>query len=71
MNIKRVEIIKCPRCEATCKVGNDDDFQVYCACCMNSFMCKDAEKEISEQEYNEMKKNASEVYAIGAWEAFK
>lgn len=69
---KRVELVKCPVCGATCKVGSDDDWQVYCACCKVSFRQKDKDETIvSEAEYRKMKENAEKVYNYHGWEAFK
>ena len=69
---KRVEIVKCQVCRATCKVGYDDDFLVYCACCKASFRPKDENEEfVTESEYRKMKENAEKVYEYHGWEAFK
>ena len=69
---KRVELVKCPVCKATCKVGNDDDFIVHCACCKVSFRPKNGDEElVTEAEYVKMKENAEKVYIYHGWEAFK
>lgn len=70
MNNERIELTKCPRCGATCKVGHDDDWQVFCASCRCSFRPEKTEK-VERSEYEEMKKNAKEVYRIHGWVAFK
>ena len=65
----RVEIVECPRCGAICKVGNDDDGQVYCAACRVTFKPSETQ-EITVKEYNEMLANAKETHMVSGWEAF-
>lgn len=67
---KRVEIAKCPVCGATCKVGNDDDWLVHCACCKISFK-PEKTYEVDITEYNAKKNNAKETFNYHGWEAFK
>lgn len=72
MNMERIEITKCPNCGVTCKIGNDDDFQVFCACCRSSFKPSDDKTAvISAEEYSMMIRTAQQVYCLNAWEAFK
>lgn len=67
---KRIEIVECPVCGATCKMGSDDDWQVFCACCKVSFKPKEILK-INIEEYNERMKNAKKIFEYHGWEAFK
>jgi nitrite reductase/ring-hydroxylating ferredoxin subunit len=66
----RVELAKCPKCGATCVVGLDEDFQVFCACCKTSFKIETVEV-ISDDEYKRRRKNAKEVFESNTWIAMK
>ena len=65
----RVEIVECPRCGAICKVGNDDDGQVYCAACRVTFKPLNVQI-ITQKEYTEMVAKATETHMVSGWEAF-
>ena len=70
MKMVRVELTRCPKCGATCVVGLDDDFQVFCACCKVSFGIKET-REVSDEEFKKLKENADEYFENGGWVAFK
>lgn len=70
MAMVRIELTKCPKCGATCVVGFDEDFQVLCACCKTSFSVGKT-KEISVEEFRNLKKDAKEYFESGGWMAFK
>lgn len=67
--IHHVEITTCPKCEATCKVGNDDDGQVFCAACRSTFKPQ-VTTEVLVEEYADMYQNATEKHMVSGWEAF-
>ena len=66
-----VQLAKCPKCGFTCRVGLDEDFQVHCAHCRNTFLCKEGEKKVTIPEYRKLKEDAEELHRVGTWVAFK
>ena len=68
--MERIELAKCPKCVATCRVGHDDDWQVFCACCHESFTPKETDK-VTPEEYRMMLGLASKIYSTSAWTAFR
>lgn len=64
----RVEIAECPICGAICKVGNDDDGQIFCAACRITFKPAETQK-ITQEEYNALLVNARETHMVSGWEA--
>ena len=65
----RIQVAKCPKCKATCVVGSDDDFQVFCAHCHTTFKWE-REETISTSEYRDRTERTDEYFVVGPWEAF-
>ena len=64
----REEVCECPKCKATCLVGHDEDGQVYCANCSNSFRPSKT-KTITEKKLRQLYANAERRDKSG-WTAF-
>lgn len=62
-------VATCPRCKAVCVVGHDEDGQVFCAKCGNSFR-PEVTKELNEQEYRTLRENATQRHERASWTAF-
>ena len=67
-NNNTIDLCKCPRCQATCLIGHDDDGQVYCAKCGNSFIA-DNEISVTPEEYRKISSESTK-YERGGWTAF-
>lgn len=65
----KVEMARCPHCNALCLNGHDDDNRIYCAKCGLSFIPK-SYVELTTEEYEEMKKKATARHERCAWTAF-
>lgn len=63
------EVTRCPNCGATCLIGHDDDGQVCCAKCGNTFLPKKI-VELSEADYTELVAKATERHSRMGWTAF-
>lgn len=65
-----VEMANCPRCKAICLVGHDEDGQIFCAKCGNSFR-PDKTIKMDEKEYEEMLANKVKMkHESGGWTAY-
>ena len=64
----RVEIAECPVCGAICKVGNDEDGQIFCAACRVTFKPHQTQK-ITQEEYKALYDNARETHMVIGGEA--
>ena len=67
--IHYVEITTCSKCGSICKLGNDEDGQVFCAACRSTFKPQ-VTTEVLVEEYAEMYQNATEKHMVSGWEAF-
>ena len=65
----KVEMARCPSCNALCLNGHDVDNQIYCAKCGLSFIPK-SYVELTTTEYEEMKKKATARHERSAWVAY-
>lgn len=65
----KVEMARCPRCNALCLNGHDVDNQIYCAKCGQSFV-PPSYVELTTTEYEEMKKQATARHERSAWIAY-
>ncbi len=65
----KVEMARCPQCNALCLNGHDVDNQIYCAKCGQSFIPK-SYVEFTTAEYEEMKKKATARHERSAWIAY-
>ena len=68
MERNKVTLAVCPKCNAVCELGHDDDGQVHCAKCEHTFMPK-VFKEMEDSEYKAMLKTAK-VHQRGGWTAY-
>lgn len=66
---QKVEMARCPHCNALCLNGHDVDNQIYCAKCGLSFIPK-SYVELTAEEYEEMKKKATTRHEKSAWIAY-
>ena len=69
-NSKTVTLARCPKCDAFCVNGNDDDHQIFCAKCGATFLPK-SYTEMTAEEYGEMAKNAVSTHLRNGWVAHK
>lgn len=65
MSLNTLEVCTCPKCGATCVIGNDDDMQQFCAKCYHTFI----PEETRHVDFTEMVR-AKERYSHVGWEAF-
>lgn len=71
MKQRVIMLTKCPKCGATCRVGHDEDMQVFCANCTTSFGYEIDDIElVTSDEYQERKSSAKKVFERSSWEAF-
>lgn len=65
----KVELARCPRCNALCLNGHDVDNQIYCAKCGQSFIPQ-SYVELTNEEYEAMKEKATARHEKSAWIAY-
>lgn len=65
----KVSLANCPKCNAVCLKGHDDDGQVMCAKCGNTFRAVE-EIHMNSEEYKAMTEKAQERHERGGWTAF-
>ena len=65
----KIILATCPRCNAVCLQGHDEDGQVMCAKCGNTFKPK-ADILMNADEYKEFSEKAQERHERGGWTAF-
>lgn len=65
-----VVLATCPKYKAVCEEGHDEDGQIFCACCGHSYIPSEVTK-VTEGEYKEICKNATQTYTRGGWKAYK
>lgn len=63
------ETTRCPRCNAVCVTGHDDDGQVFCAKCGLSFIPKET-KLLNPEEYRKLREEAKSRHERAAWIAY-
>ena len=67
-----LETARCPKCNAICINGHDDDGHIYCAKCKHTFLPKQLTK-ITDEEYKALQEKVSsegERYECSGWTAF-
>lgn len=65
----KLELARCPRCNALCVNGHDVDCQIFCAKCGQSFIPK-SYIEMSDEEYKEMTQKAAQKHQRSGWIAY-
>ena len=63
------ETTRCPRCNAVCLTGHDDDGQVFCAKCGLSFIPKQTE-DLDSEAYRKLREEAKEKNSRAGWTAY-
>ena len=69
-NSKTTTLARCPKCNALCVNGHDDDNQIFCARCGETFLPK-SYTEMTAEEYSEMAKNAISKHMRNGWIAYR
>lgn len=65
-----VELLaRCPNCNSLCVNGHDDDNQICCAKCWQTFLPKSYVK-MTDEEYKKMTEKATHKYEHCGWIAF-
>ena len=68
-NQNKIVLAECPRCKAMCLKGHDEDGQIMCAKCTNSFKPK-VEISMTADEYKEFAEKAIKRHEKVGWTAF-